>query len=168
MKKRFSSEMFLAYLPPWLPESEAEEIVKYGDGGKEVTEAKFYSIPELLQKSRDKEVVFFPPQFYTVSRLAEVLKDCEGDGVEEVARLADEIGGYKMKPRMIKKLEGRTMVMGLGEEGDVERVVVLELAEKGEPRGVVMVSKEEIWDVEERNGKSSEGGGGKREGKSRL
>jgi 8-oxo-dGTP pyrophosphatase MutT (NUDIX family) len=147
--RRFKSRFFIASLPEWMSEREAEEVARRGDGGKEVVSALFVTPRRALAMAAAGEVVFFPPQFYLLSVLAQFLSDSSGDRAREERRKLKEWadmgwGSLVCQPQRMKVGgESKMWVMTLGDNGDKEWAIALEEGEAGEPKAVRLVKREE-------------------------
>lgn len=77
--KRYTTQMYLYFLPTQqqgtLPD---EKHVPTGDGGREVTEAKFLRASEWLRLAQDGQIILFPPQFLLLHFVAGFLDQHPG------------------------------------------------------------------------------------------
>jgi len=147
--RRFESRFFITSLPEWMSEREAEEVARRGDGGKEVVSALFVTPRRALAMAAASEVVLFPPQFYLLSVLARFLSDFSGDRAKEERRKLREWadmgwGSLVCQPRLKLGEGGKTGVMTLGDNGDMEWAITLERGEAGEPKAARLVRREEV------------------------
>ncbi|KAA8913403.1 hypothetical protein FN846DRAFT_772171 [Sphaerosporella brunnea] len=135
-KKRYSSQLFLARLPPWVDES----AVVPGDGGREVVGAPRWMLPaEALRLATEGAVTLFPPQFYL---LWQVERHLRIGGEQALVDWARAMGEKVFEPRKEGVTEEGWWVMGLGPRGDAEVVVVMEVLGKGlEPRAVEVMER---------------------------
>ncbi|KAH0613479.1 uncharacterized protein H6S33_005365 [Morchella sextelata] len=157
MPRRFETHMFL-YLLPADHASTAAAQRPTSDGGIETLSARFITPHSALAAAARNELVLFPPQFYLLSSLLPYLPG----GAEEEAGLEDHVakvrrrrrrllrfargdfGAMVMEPAPLRRLGDGRVVMGLGPRGDQERAVVIQVAERGEPRGLEMVGRGEV------------------------
>ncbi|KAG0639907.1 hypothetical protein HOY80DRAFT_885575 [Tuber brumale] len=143
MPRRFESQFFVTFV--------GDKQVPSHDGGVEVLSAKYLTPSRALEISEDGEMVFFPPQFYLVRRIREFLSgDNGGEGWRrKVLEMADgEFGAMVVKPHPIRLLDGgKRVVMGLGDRGDKEWTVVIEIlgdGKGGEQKGAELVRREDV------------------------
>lgn len=121
------------------------------DGGIEVLSTRFIKPYAALEAAKKGEIVFFPPQFYLISILLPFLEESTGLGDHvtklrrrQLVRFAEGgFGQMTIEPYILKKLSGGRVIMGLGPDGDRENVVIVQLAKKGEPRGLELLKKHE-------------------------
>ncbi|KAI5851689.1 hypothetical protein DFP73DRAFT_571622 [Morchella snyderi] len=162
LPRRFETHMFLCLLPEDNASSSsssstsAAQQLPTSDGGIEVLSTRFLAPQAALAAARRDELVFFPPQFYLLSRLVAYL-----DGGGEAVGVEDHVAGVRrrrllrfaragfgemvMEPAALRRLADGRVVMGLGERGDREWAVVIEVAGgRGEPRGLEMVRRGEV------------------------
>ncbi|KAL7271437.1 hypothetical protein RUND412_005806 [Rhizina undulata] len=149
MARRFSSQLYIGYTP-------VSSLSASGDGGIEVVSTTFLHPRTALNAAKRGEIVFFPPQFYLLSRMAEIFTSGPGGDLrekeDERIRLwkfaSGGFGDMVIEPEAVKKLGGGRVVMGLngGEgKGDAERVVVVGIPQGGgEPRGLELRGKGEV------------------------
>ncbi|RPB03118.1 hypothetical protein L873DRAFT_1826439 [Choiromyces venosus 120613-1] len=143
--RRFESQMFVAFV------GGCDKQVPMHDGRVEILSAKYLTPQRALEMSRNGEIVFFPPQFYLVRRIGEFLSVDGGgeEGRRKVVEMADgEFGAMVIEPHPIRLLDGgKRVVIGLGERGDKEWAVVIEMpgsGKKGEPKGAELVRREDV------------------------
>ena len=162
VKKRYTTQMYLYFLPLESSSQESSPAqIPTSDGGIEHTEAVFDYADTWLEKSKNGEIVLFPPQVFLLIQIAAFLKplarvDPEASAEkrramleEQRARLLimvqdeDEDPSWAEKcisPRPLRR-EGAKVVMGLdyaGDEvqgenrrGDLKRVMVWSLGNSG-------------------------------------
>jgi len=139
MSRRFESQIFVTFV-------DGKQVPSH-DGGVEVLSTKSLTPTRALEMLRAGEMALFPPQLYLITRIEEFLS---GDnGVKKVLEMAyGEFGAMVMEPHLIRVLGDRKrMVMGLGEKGDKEWAVVIEVpkdGKKGEPRGAELVRRKDV------------------------
>lgn len=149
--------MFLYFLPEDSPSTSRSTEGKVqqlptDDGGIEVLSTRFIMPHAALEAARSDEIVLFPPQFYLISALLSFLEESTGleDHVvrlkrKRLVRFAEGgFGQMTVEPHPLKKLSDGRVIMGLGPNGDQENVVVIQLAKKGEPRGLELLKKSEV------------------------
>ncbi|CUS14563.1 unnamed protein product [Tuber aestivum] len=141
--RRFESQIFVTFV-------DGEQVPSH-DGGVEVLSAKYLTPSRALQMSKDGELVFSPPQFYLVRRIEEFVSVDNGGerGRRKVLEMADgEFGTMVMEPHPIRLLDGgKRVAMGLGERGDKEWAVVIEIPDdrkNGGLKGVELVRREHV------------------------
>lgn len=155
MPRRFEAHMFLYFLPDNHLSTTAEEKTQQlptGDGGIEILSTRFITPHAALEAARKDEIVFFPPQFYLISALLPFLEDSAGleDHVAKLKRkrlikfAQGEFGKMTVEPHPLKQLPDGRVIMGLGPNGDQENVVIIQLAKKGEPRGLELLKRSEV------------------------
>ncbi|KAL8690160.1 MAG: hypothetical protein Q9224_004473 [Gallowayella concinna] len=130
--KRFSTQMYLYFLPlahPGLPQM---LHIPTSDGGVEHTEAQFLPAAEWLALARAEKIILFPPQFFLLRLVADIL-DVNASGEEgalsgetlqlqrnkllEFVKTGDPPWGEKcISPSPLRK-EGKRLLMGLDEPG---------------------------------------------------
>lgn len=148
ISRRFSTQMYLYFLP--LAHSGLPQMlhIPTSDGGIEHTEAEFLPAVEWLSRAQADSIILFPPQFFLLSLVADFLKPSAADATEtlptnvlqsqrdallEFVKTGDPPWGEVcISPSPLKK-EGKQLVMGLdepglelegtGRKGDVERVI---------------------------------------------
>ncbi|CAZ83499.1 unnamed protein product [Tuber melanosporum] len=143
MVRRFKSQIFVTFVD--------DKQVPSHDGGVEVLSARYLTPSRALEMSEHGEMVFFPPQFYLVWRIGEFLSgENSGEGGRgKVLEMADgEFGAMVVEPHPIRLLDGgKRVVMGLGERGDKEWAIVIEIpgdGKGGESKGAEMVRREDV------------------------
>ena len=100
-----------------------------------------------LEMLKNGEMVFFPLRLYLIGRIGEFLS--QDNGGKKVLEMADgEFGAMAMEPHPIRALDCRkTVVMGLGERGDKEWAVIIEVpgdGKKGKRNGAELVKREDV------------------------
>ncbi|KAL8754314.1 MAG: hypothetical protein Q9199_004427 [Rusavskia elegans] len=146
--KRFSTQMYLYFLPLAHPGIPQTLHIPTCDGGVEHTEAQFLPASEWLSLAQAEKIILFPPQFFLLKLVADFLKpdpssgntgisegilQSQREGLLEFVKTGDPPWGEKcISPWPLKK-EGKRLVMGLDEpgpeldgtdrRGDAERVV---------------------------------------------
>ncbi|KAL8964422.1 MAG: hypothetical protein Q9183_004458 [Haloplaca sp. 2 TL-2023] len=146
--RRFSTQMYLYFLPlahPGIPQSLQ---IPTSDGGVEHTEAHFLPPAEWLSLAKADKIILFPPQFFLLSLVADFLKVPRADSAQaprleilqdqrnkllDFIRTGDPSWEHKcISPSALRK-EGKRLMMGLdepgqelegtGRRGDAERVI---------------------------------------------
>ncbi|KAI4237335.1 MAG: hypothetical protein LQ349_001919 [Xanthoria aureola] len=173
--KRFSTQMYLYFLPlahPGIPQS---LHIPTCDGGVEHTEAQFLPAAEWLSLARAGKIVLFPPQFFLLTLVADFLTaaadddDDDGGGLtaaetlraqrerlQAFVKTGDPPWGEKcISPWPLKK-EGKRLVMGLDEpgpelegtdrRGDAERVVFVQFKGKEGTSGMEVGWRKDVLD----------------------
>lgn len=170
--KRFSTQMYLYFLPlahPGIPQS---LHIPTCDGGVEHTEAQFLPAAEWLSLARAGKIVLFPPQFFLLSLVADFLTAVADDDdggltagetlqaqrerLQEFVKTGDPPWGEKcISPGALKK-EGKRLVMGLDEpgpeldgtdrRGDAERVVFVQFKGKEGTSGMEVGWRKDVVD----------------------
>ncbi|KAL8840892.1 MAG: hypothetical protein Q9170_001156 [Blastenia crenularia] len=146
--KRFSTQMYLYFLPLAHPSMPQMLHIPTSDGGVEHTEAEFLLAKEWLAQAQDDKIILFPPQFLLLSLVADFLIPPASDGSKEslsedlqsqrdalldFVKTGDPPWGEKcISPWPLKK-EGENLIVGLDEpgpelegtsrRGDLERVI---------------------------------------------
>lgn len=152
MPRRFETHMFLHLLPPDPPAAAALAQHPTADGGIEALSTTFLAPSAALAAAARNELVLFPPQFYLLSMLLPYLP-ADADAADAASELRrrrlvrfarEGFGALVMEPAPLRRLGGGRVVMGLGARGDRERAVVVELAARGEPRGLRIVARGEV------------------------
>lgn len=157
MPRRFETHMFLYFVPEDTPSvsgtarGEMQQLPT-DDGGIEILSTRFMAPHVALDAAKRGEIVLFPPQFYLISALLPFLEQSTGleDHVtklrrKQLVRFAEgEFGQMTVEPHILKKLSDGRVVMGLGPNGDKENVVVVQIAVKGEPRGLELLKKHDV------------------------
>lgn len=149
--------MFLYLLPAENPSASGAveggtQQLPTDDGGIEILSTRFITPNAALEAAKKAEIVFFPPQFYLISKLLPFLGESTGLedhvaklGRKQLVRFAEgEFGQMTIEPHPLKKLSDGRMIMGLGPNGDQESVVVIQLAKKGEPRGLDLLKMSDV------------------------
>ncbi|KAL8808199.1 MAG: hypothetical protein Q9182_000263 [Xanthomendoza sp. 2 TL-2023] len=156
--KRFSTQMYLYFLPLALPGLPRMLHVPTSDGGVEHTEAQFLPAAEWLELARAEKIILFPPQFFLLKLVADFL---DGDGsvgeegavlsggnlqlqrdrLLEFVKTGDPPWGEKCISPSNLKQEGRRLALGLdypgpeleatSRRGENERVIWVQLKGKG-------------------------------------
>ncbi|KAL9006860.1 MAG: hypothetical protein Q9188_000391 [Gyalolechia gomerana] len=148
ISKRFSTQMYLYFLPLAHPGLPHMLHIPTSDGGTEHTEAEFLPAVEWLSKAQADNIILFPPQFFLLSLVADFLNPHTPDGAEtlstdvlqsqrdallEFVKTSDPPWGeICISPSPLKR-EGKELIMGLDEpglelegtsrRGDAERVI---------------------------------------------
>ncbi|KAL8692554.1 MAG: hypothetical protein Q9218_002447 [Villophora microphyllina] len=146
--KRFSTQMYLYFLPLAHPGIPQTLHIPTSDGGVEHTEAQFLPATEWLDLARAGQIILFPPQFFLLSLVGDFLTRLESGSKElggterlqtqrdkllEFIKSGDPPWGEKcISPSPLKK-KGKRLIMGLDEpgpelkgtdrRGDAERVI---------------------------------------------
>ncbi|KAL9595624.1 MAG: hypothetical protein Q9219_006330 [cf. Caloplaca sp. 3 TL-2023] len=148
ISRRYSTQMYLYFLP--LANSNIPQTlhIPTSDGGIEHTEAEFLPATEWITRAQEDKIILFPPQFFLLSLIAEHLKSpvpgglghpstktlqSERDFLSSFLKTGDPPWGEKcISPRTLKK-EGKNLILALDEpgselegtnrRGDAERVV---------------------------------------------
>ena len=167
--KRYSTQMYLYFLP--LAHSEIPQTLQIptSDGGIEHTEAEFLPAAEWLSRARADKIILFPPQFFLLSLVADYLKcptsgctitsstevlQLQRDALLEFVKTGDPPWGEKcISPWPLKK-EGKRLVMGLDDpgpelertnrRGDVERVIWVQFKGKEGTSGLRVGWKRDV------------------------
>ncbi|KAL8903549.1 MAG: hypothetical protein Q9207_003854 [Kuettlingeria erythrocarpa] len=144
--KRYSTQMYLYFLPLAQKDVPQTLHIPTSDGGIEHTEAEFLPAEEWLSRAQADSIILFPPQFFLLSLVAAFLKapvdkenlttktlQSQRDALLEFVESGNPPWGEKcISPWPLKK-EGKRLVMGLddpgpelegtGRKGDSERVI---------------------------------------------
>lgn len=147
LPKRFSTQMYLYFLPLAHPGIPQTLHIPTSDGGVEHTEAQFLSAAEWLDLAKENKIILFPPQFFLLSVVADFLKPADSSGASQTlqaqrdrllgfAKTGDPTWGEKcISPTPLKKEKGKgkVLIMALDEpgpelegtdrKGDAERVI---------------------------------------------
>ncbi|KAI4119065.1 MAG: hypothetical protein LQ345_000985 [Seirophora villosa] len=130
--KRFSTQMYLYFLPLAHGGIPQTLHVPTSDGGVEHTEADFLPAREWLARARADEIILFPPQFFLLSLVADFLGPSAADGAEGLSTEAlqaqreallrfvatgDPPWGEKCITLLPLKRDGEALIMGLDEPG---------------------------------------------------
>ena len=139
MFRRFESQIFVTFV-------DGKQVPSH-DGEVEILSAKCLMPSRILEMSKNGEMVLFPPQIYLITRIEEFLS--RDNGGKKVLEMADgEFGAMVVEPHPIRVLDGgKRVVMGLGERGDKEWAVIIEVpgdGKKGEPKGAELVKREDV------------------------
>ncbi|KAL9008869.1 MAG: hypothetical protein Q9173_006052, partial [Seirophora scorigena] len=130
--KRFSTQMYVYFLP--LAHAGIPQMlhVPTSDGGVEHTEAEFSPAREWLARAQADKVILFPPQFFLLSLVADFLGTSAADGAEGLStemlqaqreallrfvRTGDPPWGEKCISPLPLKKEGKALIMRLNEPG---------------------------------------------------
>ncbi|KAL8941938.1 MAG: hypothetical protein Q9216_001966 [Gyalolechia sp. 2 TL-2023] len=161
ISKRFSTQMYLYFLPIAHPGLPHILQIPTSDGGVEHTEAEFLPAAEWLSRAQADRIILFPPQLFLLSLVADFLKPHTLAGAETLQRdvlqsqrnaLLEFVktgdppwGEMCISPSTLKK-EGSLLIMGLdkpgpelegtGRKGDAERVVWAQLKSKEATSGL--------------------------------
>ncbi|KAL9024780.1 MAG: hypothetical protein Q9196_006262 [Gyalolechia fulgens] len=148
ISKRYSTQMYLYFLPLAHPGLPHVLHIPTSDGGVEHTEAEFLPAVEWLSKAEANNIILFPPQFFLLSLVADFLKPNTPDGAEtlptdvlqsqrdallEFVSTGDPSWGEMcISPTPLKK-EGDDLILrldrpgleveGTSRRGDAERVI---------------------------------------------
>ncbi|KAL8675202.1 MAG: hypothetical protein Q9168_000455 [Polycauliona sp. 1 TL-2023] len=169
--KRFSTQMYLYFLP--LAHSGIPQTLHIPtcDGGVEHTEARFLPASEWLSLAQADKIILFPPQFFLLRLVADFLKpdtsngdtglsaanlQAQREGLLEFVRSGDPPWGEKcISPWPLKK-DGKRLVMGLDEpgpelegtnrRGDAERVVWVQFKGKEGTSGLKVGWRKDVVD----------------------
>ena len=178
LPKRYSTQMYLYFLPLDAPLQDKQMHIPTPDGGVEHTAAKFLYAEEWIEMARRREIVLFPPQFFLLDLIAPFLSAPAsgelGNGMllEQRERLrswvatdGDPPWGEKcISPNPIKRMEGWLLmglgdagpeVEGMGRKGDEERGLRVELDDEVErgrarPRPMEVVWRRDVLGGEDR------------------
>lgn len=144
--KRYSTQMYLYFLPLAQKDVPQTLHIPTSDGGIEHTEAEFLPAEEWLSRAQVDSIILFPPQFFLLSLVADFLKSpvdkgdsttntlqSQRDALLEFVATGNPPWGEKcISPWPLKK-EGKRLVMGLDDpgpelegtnrKGDSERVI---------------------------------------------
>ncbi|KAL8859116.1 MAG: hypothetical protein Q9178_004379 [Gyalolechia marmorata] len=171
--KRFSTQMYLYFLP--LAHSGIPQTlhIPTSDGGVEHTEAQFLPASEWLSLARAEKIILFPPQFFLLKLIADFLNanvsseakllsagrlQAQRDGLLDFIKTGDPPWGEKcISPWPLKK-DGKRLVMGLDEpgpelegtdqRGDAERVIWVQFKGKEGTSGMEVGWRKDVVDVE--------------------
>lgn len=157
MARRFETHMFLYFIPesnPSAPETVGGRTrqLPTDDGGIEIVSTRFMAPQLALDAAKRDEIVLFPPQFYLISMLLPFLEQSAGleDHVAKLRRkrlvrfAKGDFGKMTVEPHVLRKLSDRRVLMGLGPNGDKDSFVIVQIAEKGEPRGLKLLRKHDV------------------------
>ncbi|KAI4247353.1 MAG: hypothetical protein LQ352_006175 [Teloschistes flavicans] len=160
--KRFSTQMYLYFLPLAHPGIPQTLHIPTSDGGVEHTEAQFLPANEWLDLAQADKIILFPPQFFLLSMVASFLKPLGSDDEERTGasetlqaqrdRLLDFVktgdppwGEKCISPTPLKR-DGKRLIMALDEpgpelegtdrKGDAERVVWVQFKGKDGTSGL--------------------------------
>ncbi|KAL9576384.1 MAG: hypothetical protein Q9212_007143, partial [Teloschistes hypoglaucus] len=147
LPKRFSTQMYLYFLPLAHPGIPQTLHIPTSDGGVEHTEAQFLSAAAWLDLAKENKIILFPPQFFLLSVVGDFLKpvgtsgasetlQAQRDRLLEFAKTGDPTWGERcISPTPLKKEKGKgeVLIMALDEpgpelegtdrKGDAERVI---------------------------------------------
>jgi hypothetical protein len=120
--RRFRTQFFATFLPPHSsdsPSGHKEKHVPTPDGGQEVVSARFIHAKDALAEFAAGRMSLFPPQFYLLSTLAEVLTGrdstlSERDKIHALSKGA--FGHMVVNPRFLPDNEQAQYVLTF--EGD--------------------------------------------------
>ncbi|KAI4148318.1 MAG: hypothetical protein L6R39_002813 [Caloplaca ligustica] len=146
--KRFSTQMYLYFLPLAHNGVPQTMHIPSDDGGIEHTEAEFLPPREWLDQARADKIILFPPQFFLLSLVADFLPHLTSDDMErtqtaslqsqrdalvDFMKTGDPPWGEKCISPWPFKQEGKQLIMGLDDpgpelqgtsrKGDDERVI---------------------------------------------
>ncbi|KAL8850608.1 MAG: hypothetical protein Q9221_004478 [Calogaya cf. arnoldii] len=165
--KRFSTQMYLYFLP--LAHAGIPQTLQIPtcDGGVEHTEAQFLPASEWLALAQADKIILFPPQFFLLSLVTDFLKyDDKGtsadilqsqrEGLLEFVKTGDPPWGEKCISPLPLKKEGKMLVLGLdepgpelegtGRRGDTERVVYVQFKGKDGMSGLKVGWRKDVVD----------------------
>ncbi|KAI4106070.1 MAG: hypothetical protein L6R37_002334 [Teloschistes peruensis] len=140
LPKRFSTQMYLYFLPLAHPGIPQTLHIPTSDGGVEHTEAQFLPAAEWLDLAKADKIILFPPQFFLLDIVADFLKPLasHGGGDERLGEGALETlqaqrdrllefaktgvpswGERCISPTPLKKekVKGKVLIMALDEPG---------------------------------------------------
>ncbi|KAL8695982.1 MAG: hypothetical protein Q9201_007882 [Fulgogasparrea decipioides] len=169
--KRYSTQMYLYFLPlahPGLPQT---LHIPTSDGGVEHTEAEFLPASEWLSLAQADKIILFPPQFFLLSIVADFLigsvsssaqtipsetLQAQRDSLLEFMRTGDPPWGDKcISPSPLKK-DGKRLMMGLDEpgpelegtirRGDTKRVIWVQFKGKEGMSGLMVGWRKDVVD----------------------
>lgn len=154
MARRFETHMFLYFIPednPSAPGRRTKQLPT-DDGGIEILSTKFMAPQLALDAAKRDQIVLFPPQFYLISTLLPFLEQSTGleDHVvklrrKQLVRFAKgNFGKMTVEPHILRKLSDGRVLMGLGPNGDKDSFVIVQIAKKGEPRGLELLKKHDV------------------------
>ncbi|KAI4265678.1 MAG: hypothetical protein L6R38_009248 [Xanthoria sp. 2 TBL-2021] len=169
--KRFSTQMYLYFLPLAHPGIPQTLHIPTCDGGVEHTEAQFLPASEWLSLAQAEKIILFPPQFFLLKLVADFLKtvsssrdqrlstralQLQREDLLEFVETGDPPWGEKcISPWPLKK-EGKRLVMGLDEpgpeldgtdrRGDAERVVWVQFKGKEGTSGMEVAWRKDVVD----------------------
>ncbi|KAL8713317.1 MAG: hypothetical protein Q9220_002516 [cf. Caloplaca sp. 1 TL-2023] len=169
IKRRFSTQMYLYFLPlahPGLPQT---LHLPTSDGGIEHTEACFRPASEWISLAQADKIILFPPQFFLLSLVAQFLQVPTTNGSETPAlealesqrnelmnfvQTGDPPWGEKCISPIPLKKDGKRLIMGLNEpgpelegtnrKGDAERVIWVQFKGKEGTSGLRVGWKTDI------------------------
>ncbi|KAL8725162.1 MAG: hypothetical protein Q9181_006522 [Wetmoreana brouardii] len=167
--KRFSTQMYLYFLPLAHPGIPQALHIPTSDGGVEHTEAEFLPASEWLSLAQADKIILYPPQFFLLSLIADFLKgsvsssaqtipsetlQAQRDGLLGFVRSGDPPWGDKcISPSPLKK-DGKRLLMGLDEpgpelegtsrRGDTERVMWVQFKGKESTSGLKVAWRKDI------------------------
>ncbi|KAL8722219.1 MAG: hypothetical protein Q9225_001264 [Loekoesia sp. 1 TL-2023] len=148
--KRYSTQMYLYFLPLAHPGIPQTLQIPTSDGGIEHTEAEFLPAAEWLARTQADRITLFPPQFFLLSLVADFLSppasggggtiprkvfQSQRDALLEFVKTGDPPWSEKcISPWPVKK-EGKRLIMGLNEPGPELEAT----SRRGDPERVVWV-----------------------------
>ncbi|KAL8769139.1 MAG: hypothetical protein Q9209_004773 [Squamulea sp. 1 TL-2023] len=169
--KRFSTQMYLYFLPLAHTGIPQTLHIPTSDGGVEHTEAKFLPASEWLSLAQAEKIILFPPQFFLLSLFADFLKpnvssedqqpsagtlQSQRDDLLDFVKTGDPPWSEKcISPWPLKK-DGKRLVMGLDDpgpelegtnrRGDAERVIWVQFKGKEGTSGMEVGWRKDISD----------------------
>ncbi|KAL9000978.1 MAG: hypothetical protein Q9169_000462 [Polycauliona sp. 2 TL-2023] len=169
--KRFSTQMYLYFLPLAHAGIPQTLHIPTCDGGVEHTEAQFLPASKWLSLAQAEKIILFPPQFFLLRLVADFLKpdvsnegkglstarlQSQREGLLDFVKSGDPPWGEKcISPWPLKK-DGKRLVMGLDEpgpelegtnrRGDAERVIWVQFKGKGGTSGLEVGWKKDVVD----------------------
>ncbi|KAL8950281.1 MAG: hypothetical protein Q9222_003685 [Ikaeria aurantiellina] len=167
--RRFSTQMYLYFLPLAAAGIPDALHLPTDDGGVEHTEARFRPASEWVSLAQADKIILFPPQFFLLSLVADFLKVPTSVGSEipssetlesqrnelmDFIRTGDPPWGNKcISPTSLKK-DGKRLIMGLNEpgpelegtnrKGDADRVIWVQFKGKEGTSGLQVGWKKDI------------------------
>ncbi|SPO02555.1 uncharacterized protein DNG_05228 [Cephalotrichum gorgonifer] len=172
--KRFTTQMYLYFLPSTPLPLHSAFSVPTPDGGIEHTSAAFEHAATWLAMHHEQKITMFPPQYFLLTLLSRFLiggADVEAERARFMEFLdrvptSDDPGARDhpssavpwrekvISPRVLRRNEDGSVVLGLdrasrevgeaGRGGDFERVVVVDLGKKGGPWNYGVRKREEV------------------------
>ncbi|KAL8653095.1 MAG: hypothetical protein Q9226_003988 [Calogaya cf. arnoldii] len=167
ISKRFSTQMYLYFLPLAHAGIPQTLHIPTCDGGVEHTEAQFLPASEWLALAQADKIILFPPQIFLLSLVADFLKSddtgtsadtlqSQRQGLLEFVKTGDPPWGEKCISPLALKKEGKMLVMGLdepgpelegtGRRGDMERVVYVQFKGKDGTSGLKVGWRKDVVD----------------------
>ena len=165
LPRRFTTQMYLYFLPVRVGGKVDEVKVPTSDGGIEHTTAEFRSPEAWLKLARKGEVELYPPQFLLLSLVAKFLQS-SGDGVsiKELKKQREDLlefvrkgnwGERCVSPRAVHRPGGKKMVFVFdfsgkevkneGRTGIDEFVMRVEMKKEGGVRALEVLRREDVF-----------------------